>query len=140
MTGRKARSCYRPTRKGKGFGGCKRKLKYKEKTLSEEREFDGANPTTTHKEPDTPDSDEHDKQPLNSSAKKMKLYDSKVESLDETIDVSIEQSEPYGYRLINLTNHSSSISVAHKCDKGNCKSDFLKLCIVFPSRRMKRIQ
>ena len=36
MGGKKARSRYRPTRKGEGFGGSKRKRKLVEKTSSEE--------------------------------------------------------------------------------------------------------
>ena len=59
-----------------------------------------------------------DKQPLSSSAKKMKLYHSIDESSNSSNDESIGQREPTGYRLINLKNLSSSLSEAHKCDEG----------------------
>ena len=119
MGGKKDRSRYRPKRKGKGFGGCNRKQKTEEETLSEEREFfDRAMPGTSHEKPCGSDSEDSDKQPFSSSAKKMKLHRSIDESLNSSNDESFGTSEQMGYRLKDLTNLSSSLSVAHKCDKG----------------------
>ena len=68
MAGNKSRSCCRPTRKGKGFGGCKRKQALVEKTLSEERDFDEAKPSTSSEKPETPvetpNSDDYDVQQI----------------------------------------------------------------------------
>ena len=119
VSGKKDRSRHKPKGKGKGFGGCKRKQKTEEKTLSEEREFfDRARPGTSHEKPYGSDSQDSDKQPLSSSAKKMKLYRSIDESLNSSNDESFGTSEQTGYRLIDLKNLSSSLSVAHKCNEG----------------------
>ena len=78
MAGKKQRSSYRPKRKGKGFGGSKRKGKLGENTPLAAAIIDRETPSTSHEEPDLSDSE--CAQPLSSSAKKMKLYHSPDES------------------------------------------------------------
>ena len=140
MARNKSRSRYRPTRKGKGFGGCKRKQALVEKTLSEERDFDEAKPSTSSEKPETPvetpNSDDYEVQQISSSAKKMKLYCSSDGSLKRSYDDSVEHSEPTGYRLIDLKNLASLISLPYKCDEGTCQKYFLKHldCICWCSR------
>ena len=87
MAGKRQRSLYRRKQKGKGFGGCKRKGKIREKDPSEEVEIDRAKPSTcpvtSHEGADASDSEDSD-QPLSSSVKKMKLFHSTEESLNSS--------------------------------------------------------
>lgn len=101
------RSRYRPKRKGKGFGGSKRKKNLVEKNPSEEVEIDRAKPSTSQDDLEDVDSSDPD-QPLSSSVKKMKLSD----------EESTGQCEGTGYRLIDLQSLSSVLSSAHKCEEG----------------------
>ncbi|PFX11887.1 hypothetical protein AWC38_SpisGene24243 [Stylophora pistillata] len=115
MAGKKQRSSYRPKRKGKGFGGSKRKGKLGENTPLAAAIIDRETPSTSHEEPDLSDSE--CAQPLSSSAKKMKLYHSPDESSKCLDDESTEQCEATGYRLINLESLSSVLSEAHECEE-----------------------
>ena len=117
MAGKKQRSRYRPKRKGKGFGGSKRKGKLGENTPLAEAIIDREKPSTSHEEPDV-STDSECAQPLSSSAKKMKLYHSPDEASKRLDDESIEQCETTGYRLINLESLSSVLSEAHECEEG----------------------
>jgi hypothetical protein len=47
MAGKKKRSCYRKTRKGKGFGGCERESKKCEKTTENLIEINHNEPCTS---------------------------------------------------------------------------------------------
>ena len=116
MAGKKQRSSYRPKRKGKGFGGSKRKGKLGENTLLAEAIIDREKPSTSHEEPAVSDSE--CAQPLSSSAKKMKLYHSPDESSKRLDDESTDQCEATGYRPINLESLSSVLSEAHECEEG----------------------
>ncbi|XP_015779791.1 PREDICTED: uncharacterized protein LOC107357665 [Acropora digitifera] len=117
MAGKKQRSSYRPKRKGKGFGGSKRKGKLGENTPLAAAIIDRETPSISHEEPDLSDSE--CAQPLSSSAKKMKLYHSPDESSKCLDDESTEQCEATGYRLINLESLSSVLSEAHECEEAN---------------------
>ncbi|XP_058961471.1 uncharacterized protein [Pocillopora verrucosa] len=117
MAGKKQRSSYRPKRKGKGFGGSKRKGKLGENTPLAAAIIDRETPSTSHEERDLSDSE--CAQPLSSSAKKMKLYHSPDESSKCLDDESTEQCEATGYRLINLESLSSVLSEAHECEEAN---------------------
>ena len=100
MTGKRKRSCYRKTRKRKGFGGALKSPQSSKETPSKETEIE-PRPGTSHDLSDQSDSGEESDQPLSSSRKKMKLPTSEDESSDfaqETEDVH----EGNGYRLIDL--------------------------------------
>lgn len=55
MAGKKQRSRYRKTRKGKGFAGAKKKAKFSEETLSKESEIAESRRGTSHEQSDVSD-------------------------------------------------------------------------------------
>ena len=110
MAGKKQRSRYGKTRKGKGFAGAKKKAKFSEETLSKESEIAESRPGTSPDQSDVSDSAEEIEQLLSSSRKKMKLHIARDEysgSSDEERETKLEAS---AYRLVNLKNLSSVLS------------------------------
>ena len=81
MTGKRQRSCYRKTRKRKGFGGALKSPQSSKETPSKETEIE-SRPGTSHDLSDQSDSGEESDQPLSSSRKKMKLQSSEDEFSD----------------------------------------------------------
>ena len=80
MTGKRKRSCYRKTRKRKGFGGALKSPQSSKETPSKETEIE-SRPGTSHDLSDQSAGEQSD-QPLSSSRKKMKLQSSGDESSD----------------------------------------------------------
>lgn len=122
MTGKKKQSSYRKVRKGKGFGGSRRREKSSEKTPAKESDATELidRPSGLFDQSDVSDESSADKsdKPLSSSRKKMKLHlstDESSGSSDEETKIEVDSS---GYRLIDLKNLSSMLSSVHKCEEG----------------------
>ena len=115
MAGKRHRSRFRKTRKGKGFSGVPWYAKSVEK------------PKLSHEElletSDMEGSDTELDQPESASRKKMKLYNSEDDSSEssesetETKKTKLVEAED-GYRLVHLKNLSSVLSNVHRCEKG----------------------
>lgn len=105
MVGTKKRSCYRKTRKGKGFRG-----RPKQANTCEIATENTAVGSTME---DASSSDETE-QLISSSRKKMRLMPRTISSAEET-DKDVEESR---YRLIDIRNLTSAMSELHECDEG----------------------
>ena len=125
MTGSKKRSRYRKKRRGKGFGGSRRKEKSIDEVFVKTREpvIDQPRPGTSLERSDLSDalaneSGKDSDQLISSSRKKMKLDISSDESSGSSAEETKAVVDTSGYRLVDLKNLSSVLSSAHKCEKG----------------------
>ena len=125
MTGSKKKSRYRKKRRGKGFGGSRRKEKSRDEASVETREpvIDQPSPGTSLERSGLSDaladeSGEDSDRPISSSRKKMKLEISSDESSSSSAEETEAVVDTSGYRLVDLKSLSSVLSFAHKCEKG----------------------
>jgi hypothetical protein len=127
MAGKKKRSVYRKSKKGRQFTGLQRytnKTKTQENVLINEGKSSVTQPSSTSSEID---------QPLVLSASRAKLKrrtisSSSSDNSDGEIDDPVE-----GYRLVNVAKLSSALSTeTHVCEGGKMTNmDCLMLCILF---------
>lgn len=130
MAGKRHRSRFRKTRKGKGFRGVPSYAKSVEKPVLEEDEIARSKPEMPHdsheellETSDMEGSDTELDQPESASRKKMKLYNSEDDSSEssesetETKKTKLVEAED-GYRLVHLKNLSSVLSNVHRCEEG----------------------
>lgn len=130
MTGKRKRSIFWKTRKGKGFGGAIKSPQSREETPSKESEISESRPGTLHDQSDLLDSGEESDQPLSSSKKKMKLQSSEDESYISSAEETEAVEEGNGYRLVDLKSLSSVFSNVHKCKKGETSMHIIFIFVV----------